>query len=128
MIHAVDSLKLLQTINKEAEKHNRVIDVLLQIHIADEETKYGLYEDDIIGVLGDPSFVKMKNIKVRGLMGIATQTNDDFKIEGEFLQLRDIFTVSNSPYLTTIRCSMNYLWGCRTITNLPYDMGLPSFV
>lgn len=114
MIHAVDSLKLLQTINKEAEKHNRVIDVLLQIHIADEETKYGLYEDDIIGVLGDPSYVKMKNIQVRGLMGIATQTNDSFKIEGEFLQLRDIFTrlkftvFNDDPLFNELSMGMSY--------------------
>src|SRR5471030_2035770 len=77
MIQSVDSLKLLQEIEKHAQKNNRVIDCLLQIYIADEETKYGLGFDEAIEVLRSEEFGTLKNIRIRGLMGIATNTDNE---------------------------------------------------
>ncbi len=91
MIHSVDSLKLLQEINKQAEKNNRIIDCLLQIFIADEETKFGLNEDELFALLSSVEFSKIKNIRIRGLMGMATNTDDENKIADEFSQLKKIF-------------------------------------
>src|SRR6185437_2349508 len=76
MIQSVDSLKLLQEIDKHAEKSNRVIDCLLQIYIADEETKYGLGFDEAIDLLRSENLKVLKHIRIRGLMGIATNTDN----------------------------------------------------
>lgn len=84
LIHAVDSEKLLATINKEAKKNERVIDCLLQIHIAKEESKFGMNEIEIHSLLSKESFANYKNIKIVGLMGMATNTTDENKIASEF--------------------------------------------
>ena len=76
MIHSVDSLKLLIEINKQAEKHQRIISCLLQIYIAKEETKFGLDETEVIALLNDASFSSLKNIRIAGVMGMATNTDD----------------------------------------------------
>ena len=91
MIESVDSLKLLQEINKHALKNNRVIDCLLQIYIADEETKYGLSFDEAIGLLRSEEFSELKNIRIRGLMGIATYTDNIKQIKQEFYELQTFF-------------------------------------
>lgn len=91
LIHSVDSLKLLEIINKEAVKNNRIIDCLLQVYIADEETKFGLDEIELNNILKSNIFKDLKNIRVRGLMGIATFTNDVTKIRFEFHHLSQIF-------------------------------------
>jgi PLP dependent protein len=91
LIHGVDSLKLLKEINKEATKNNRVIDCLLQMHIAQEETKFGLNEvelDLIISQLGDMS---MANVRITGLMGMASFTDDMAKVRAEFKNLKEVF-------------------------------------
>src|SRR6201995_1759191 len=80
MIQSVDSLKLLHEINKQAEKNNRIIDCLLQIYIADEETKFGLGFDEAIELLRSEEFAAFKNIRIRGLMGIATNTDSGRQI------------------------------------------------
>jgi len=90
MIQSVDSLKLLQEINKHALKHGRVIDCLLQIYIADEETKFGLGFDEAIELLRSDEFAELKNIRVRGLMGIATNTDKEKQIGEEYYEL-DMF-------------------------------------
>jgi pyridoxal phosphate enzyme (YggS family) len=93
LIHGVDSMKLLQEINKQAKKQNRVIDCLLQIHIAEEETKFGLDKlelDEILKqVQNDKS--EFENIKIVGLMGMATFTENQNQIEKEFNHLKTIF-------------------------------------
>ena len=95
LVHGVDRLSLLKEINKQAIKNNRKIDCLLQIHIADEETKFGFDEKDLKAFLntddkeGDLS--KFKNIRLRGLMGMATFTDDTEKIHREFKGLKKIF-------------------------------------
>jgi pyridoxal phosphate enzyme (YggS family) len=91
MIQSVDSLKLLQEINKHAEKNNRVIDCLLQIYIADEETKYGLGFDEAIELLRCEEYAALKNIQIRGLMGIATNTDVEKQIKDEYHELKTFF-------------------------------------
>lgn len=91
MIQSVDSLKLLQEINKHAEKAGRVIDCLLQIYIADEETKYGLGFDEAIELLRSEEYTKLKNVRIRGLMGIATNTDSEKQIKEEYYELKTFF-------------------------------------
>lgn len=91
LVHGVDSLKLLEEINKQAMKNNRVIDCLLQIHIAQEETKFGMDEQELEMLLQSPELDKLKNIKVVGLMGMATFTQDLGQIRSEFILLKNIF-------------------------------------
>lgn len=91
MIQSVDSLKLLQEINKQALKANRVIDCLLQIYIADEETKFGLGFDEAIELLRSDEFALLKNVRIRGLMGIATNTDNEKQIKDEYYELKTFF-------------------------------------
>ena len=91
MIQSVDSLKLLQEINKHAEKHNRIIDCLLQVYIADEETKFGLGFDEVIELLRSEEFAALKHVKIRGLMGIATNTDNEKQIKDEYYELKTFF-------------------------------------
>jgi len=101
LIHGVDSLKLLQEINKQAQKNNRIIDCLLQIHIAEEETKFGLNEEELSSLLSSNDFKEMKNIRVVGLMGMATFTDDKAQIKKEFNHLKSIydqFAIHNSQF------------------------------
>ena len=99
LIHGVDSLKLLEEINKQALKNNRLIDCLLQIHIAEEETKFGLDKKELNDILTSTAFQEMKNIRIFGLMGMATFTDNQNQIKKEFNSLKSIFdqfTIHNS--------------------------------
>jgi pyridoxal phosphate enzyme (YggS family) len=91
LIHGVDSLKLLEEINKQALKNNRIIDCLLQIYIAEEETKFGLNKDELTDLLVSESFKNLKNINIVGLMGMATFTENQIQIKKEFEHLKSIF-------------------------------------
>ena len=91
LVHGVDSLKLLEEINKQALKNNRIIDCLLQIHIAEEDTKFGLDEAELTDLLHSETFKNLKNIKIKGLMGMATFTENQDQIKKEFLHLKTIF-------------------------------------
>lgn len=93
LIHGVDSLKLLQEINKQAAKNNRVIDCLLQVYIAEEESKFGLDEQELEELLKQVQHDKenFKNIRIVGLMGMATFTENKHQIEKEFKHLKTIF-------------------------------------
>jgi hypothetical protein len=91
LIHAVDSLKLLQEINKQAQKHNRVINCLLQIYIAKEESKFGLDFDEAISILHSPEFVALEHINIVGLMGMATNSDDQSIVKKEFTQLEKFY-------------------------------------
>lgn len=98
LIHGVDSLKLLEEINKQAIKQNRVIDCLLQMHIAEEETKFGLNEQELLDLLASENFKNLKNIRIIGLMGMATFTENKIQIKKEFNSLKSIFdTISKKP-------------------------------
>ena len=91
LIHGVDSVKLLEEINKQALKNNRIIDCLLQIHIAEEETKFGLNEAELTELLQSDCFKNLKNINIVGLMGMATFTSNQNQIKKEFQHLETIF-------------------------------------
>jgi pyridoxal phosphate enzyme (YggS family) len=93
LIQSVDSLKLLKEINKQAVKHSREIKCLLQIHIADEETKFGFdeHEPELIFSTNLSELHELKNIKIVGLMGMASLTEDENKIRAEFKKLKNIF-------------------------------------
>ena len=91
LIHGVDSLKLLEEINKQALKNNRIIDCLLQIYIAEEESKFGLDEEELSVLLASTTFNQMKNIRIVGLMGMATFTDNKNQIKKEFSHLKSIF-------------------------------------
>lgn len=90
-IHSIDSLKLLQEVNKQAEKYNRVINCLFQIYIAKEESKFGLEENELKSIIESEDFKKLKNIKIIGLMGMATNTDNEATIKNEFQALKNIF-------------------------------------
>ena len=112
LIHAVDSFKLVTEINKQAIKNNRTIDVLLQMHIADEETKFGLDEKEIIVLLDyyEAQKADLKNVRICGLMGMATNTENEEQVRAEFHRLHNFFihltdtSFFNKPYFSI--CSM----------------------
>jgi PLP dependent protein len=91
LIHGVDSLRLLKEINKQAKKLERQINCLLQIHIAQEETKFGLSREEVFELLESEEFKAMKNIKIVGLMGMATNTENEAQIHQEFKTLKALF-------------------------------------
>ena len=91
LIHSVDSLKLIQEINKQALKNNRVIDCLLQLEIADEETKFGMDMAEAIEFLRSNEFRELKNIRICGVMGIATLTDNPEMTAEEFYELKTFF-------------------------------------
>lgn len=91
LIHSVDSPRLLKEINKQAKKVDRVIDCLLQYHIADEESKYGFTEETAEELLGGEAFAQMENVRIVGVMGMATFTEDKEQVRREFQHLRQIF-------------------------------------
>ena len=91
LIHSVDSYKLLSEINRQAQKINRVINCLLQVHIAQEETKFGFDEKELDEIINELTNVPMKNIDILGLMGMASFTDDLDKVRGEFKYLKVLF-------------------------------------
>lgn len=91
LIHSIDSLKLLQEIDKQAAKNARVIDCLLQVYIADEDTKFGLGFDEAIELLRSEEFTALKHVRIVGVMGIATNTDNQKQIKEEFYELKTFF-------------------------------------
>ena len=91
LIHSIDSLKLLREINKQALKHERIIGCLLQVHVAEEETKFGLKADELYQLLSSDDFKKLKNIEIKGLMSMATFTQDQDQIRAEFRKTKELF-------------------------------------
>ncbi|OJV38730.1 MAG: YggS family pyridoxal phosphate enzyme [Bacteroidales bacterium 36-12] len=91
LIHGVDSIKLLNEIDKQALKNNKIINCLLQIHIADEETKFGFSSDEIINLFQTNTLDNYPNIKICGLMGMATFTDDIQQVKEEFKSLKSLF-------------------------------------
>lgn len=91
LIHSVDSFRLLQEVNKEGIKNNRIINCLLQMHIAEEETKFGLSEKELFDLINSVEFDDLQNIKILGLMGMATFTDDEKQIRKEFKGLKKLF-------------------------------------
>lgn len=91
LIHGIDSFKLLKEVDKQALKQGRVIDCLLQVYIAEEDTKFGMDHAEIIELLRDEEFASLKNIRIRGLMGIASNTDSEKVVREEFYELKSLF-------------------------------------
>lgn len=98
LIHGVESLKLLETINKEANKVGRVIPCLLQFHIAQEETKFGLTLEEAREILESEAYRGMQNVRIAGVMGMATNTDNEEQIRAEFRHLKEIFDTLKREY------------------------------
>lgn len=113
LIHSVDSLKLLKEIDKQAEKNKRVIDCLLQIYIADEYTKFGLGFDEAVELLRSPELTDLKHIRITGVMGIATNTENEKQLKEEFYELYTFFEglkkafFGNAPYFKEVSMGMS---------------------
>ena len=108
LIHGVDSLKTLKEINKQALKHNRIINCLLQVRIAKEETKFGLSYEEVLNILNSDELKTFKNVKITGLMGMATFTKDETIIEKEFSKLNSFFESNQTKYnLETLSMGMS---------------------
>ena len=98
LIHSIDSANLLEAVNKEAKKHDRVVDCLLQFHIAQEETKFGLDMEEARQLLDSEVFRQMQNVRLCGVMGMATFTDDEAEIRKEFKHLKEIFETLKTDY------------------------------
>lgn len=112
LIHGVDSLKLLKEIDRQAKRNNRVIHCLLQLFIAEEETKFGLNEQELEEIIHSKEFQSFENIKVIGLMGMATYTEFDDQISKEFMHLKSVFDkhkihITPNFQLTTLSMGMS---------------------
>lgn len=111
MIESVDSIKLLREINKQALKCGRTIDVLLELHIAAEETKYGLTPDDCRQLLADGEWRDMQGVRICGLMMMATYTDDTEQIRREMLMAADLFDELKQQYFPTLPYFSERSWG-----------------
>ncbi len=100
LIHSIDSFDLLKEVNKHAVKNNRVIPCLLQFHIADEETKFGFTLEECKAMLDNADFQELKNVKLHGVMGMATFTDDQAQVRGEFQHLHRIFQELKTAYFS----------------------------
>lgn len=100
LIHSVDSMKLAEAINKEAEKCRRTVDVLLQVHIAQEETKFGWDAGELEHFLQNGELTALKNIRIRGVMGMASLTDDTVQVRREFAGLHHVFVTFKKKYLS----------------------------
>lgn len=114
MIHSVDSLKLLQVIDRDAKSVDRFINCLLQVHIAQEETKFGLSEDELVELLSSQTYGQFRNVRVVGLMGMASFTENMEQVRAEFRNLKGIFDrvqhqfFATAPWFTELSMGMSH--------------------
>ncbi|PQJ72804.1 YggS family pyridoxal phosphate-dependent enzyme [Polaribacter butkevichii] len=108
LIHGVDKFSTLKEINKQAKKHNRVINCLLQVKIAKEETKFGLSFDEIEEILSSEEFATLENIKIIGFMGMATFTDNQQQLKEEFSSLKSFFDIKKTQ-ISAINCNLKTL-------------------
>ena len=111
MIEAVDSLKLLREINKQAERCGRTIDVLLELHIAEEETKYGLTPDACRQLLADGEWRQLQHVRICGLMMMASYVDDEAQIRSEFRQGHELFDELKARYFADAPYFRERSWG-----------------
>ena len=108
LIHSVDSLKLLREIDKRANQHNRIIPCLLQVKIAEEESKFGLSEEEVLEILKSDDLSSLNNIRIKGLMGMATFTDDQEQLKREFGSLGRFYSSVKDQYqFTTLSMGMS---------------------
>jgi pyridoxal phosphate enzyme (YggS family) len=103
LIHSVDSPRLLKEINKQAKNNDRIINCLLQVHIAQEESKFGFDEQELIALLNDQAFKEYKNVQIKGLMGMATFTDKKDQVRTEFKSLAHTFKKIKEDHLLDSR-------------------------
>lgn len=123
LLHAVDSWKLLKEINKQAKKNNRVISCLLQFHIATEETKFGLDMENVKEVLQHPDFSGLENIRIAGVMGMASYTDDENQVKQEFANLKTFFHQLKSEYFSSSNQFIEISMGMSGDYNLAIEQG-----
>ncbi|MGB5981606.1 MAG: YggS family pyridoxal phosphate-dependent enzyme [Nonlabens sp.] len=109
LIHGVDSPRLLKEINKQAKKNERVIDCLLQVHIAREDSKFGFDNDELLEFLKSEAFNSYKNLRIKGLMGMATFTDDKQQVREEFQELHKLYTAIKNEHIDTHKHSFEEL-------------------
>lgn len=102
LVHSIDSLRLLEEVNRQAEKHNRVINCLLQIYIATEESKFGLNEPELKEILESAIFKSLNHIRICGLMGMASFSDDTSLVRREFAYLKSLFDEIKTQYFAGI--------------------------
>lgn len=104
MIHSIDSEKLLRVVDSEAERAGRVVDVLLQLHVAQEETKYGMTADECVAMVESGVLAELTHVRVCGVMGMATNTNDENEIRAEFRKIKQVFDLLHEGCLHDSDC------------------------
>lgn len=104
MIHSIDSEKLLRVVDSEAERAGRVVDVLLQLHVAQEETKYGMTADECVAVVESGVLAELTHVRVCGVMGMATNTDDENEIRAEFRKIKQVFDLLHEGCLHDSDC------------------------
>lgn len=104
MIHSIDSEKLLQVVDSEAERAGRVVDVLLQLHVAQEETKYGMTADECVAMVESGVLAELTHVRVCGVMGMATNTDDENEIRAEFRKIKQVFDLLHEGCLHDSDC------------------------
>lgn len=113
LIHSVDSLRLLEHVNDEARRIGRVVDVLLQLHVAKEETKFGFSCGECLDLVKNGSLERLENVRVCGVMGMATNTDDETEVRGEFVAIKSVFDelkagyFAGKPYFCEISMGMS---------------------
>ncbi len=122
-IQSVDSLHLLKEINKEAKKCNRVINCLLEMYVAEEETKYGLSIEEATELLNSPEYASMQNISITGIMGMATYTCDEDQIRNEFKQLHNYFIEIKGKWFSSNESFKELSMGMSGDYNLAIEQG-----
>lgn len=111
LIHAVDSFELLSEINRQAKKNNRIIPCLLQIHIAEELTKFGMTQKECEEMLNGSSWRMLENVQIKGLMCIATHTDDEELVRSEFRKMKSIYTNLKETYFKNEETFSLCSWG-----------------
>lgn len=123
LIHGVDSYKLLAEINKQAAKVDRVVNCLLQIHIAQEETKFGFSAQELLDTLQSGNWKELQHVKICGLMGMATYTDNKMQIKAEFSQLKALFDQAKSTYFAEEPAFKNISMGMSDDFQLAMEQG-----
>ncbi len=123
LIHSVDSLKLLKEIDKQAKKNSRVINVLIELHIADEATKYGMRLDECREFFSSNSWRELSNVKIIGLMMMASNTDNEDKIRKEFIEAQDFFNEVKKNYFPQDEDFKERSWGMSDDYLIAQDAG-----
>ena len=123
MIHSIDSEKLLRVVDSEAERAGRVVDVLLQLHVAQEETKYGMTADECVAMVESGVLAELTHVRVCGVMGMATNTDDENEIRAEFRKIKQVFDLLHEGCLHDSDCFREISMGMRDDYQIAVEEG-----